>query len=526
MGCKSLILVAILGLFLVGCFSRSSDETVAPADSNGTLGSAVAEPTEVPPDVSTNVTVAADSPASTFPPTVVPSPLPTIAPTTAPAPTATPTIMPTTAPTATPTTMPTPVPTALPTALPTPGTLFAPTAEPDADATAEPVAVDESFAPGTRPANSGNGAATDGGTLTLLFQDPPTLDPHLAEDSISGVPINEIFGGLVTIEPFEFSVVPDLAKSWDISEDGTLYTFHLRADARFHDGKPVTAQDVKWSLERVTDPGTRSPVADTYLDDIVGVHEKLDGKSADVEGIKVIDEHTIEITIDAPKAYFLAKLSYSTGFVLDRANVEGNEDWLRNPNGTGPFRLAEYRVGEKIRLARNEHYHLGAPHLDEVEMILSDQSSLTLYENDEIQVRSLGSFNLEGIMDPGNSLNPQLKTYSAGFSTSYIGLNVNKPPLDDPKVRKALNLVLDRRTMADVLFGGAVGIGKTILPPGFPGYSPNLYPYRYNPERALQLLTESRYGNDLDNLPRLTLSISGGQGAAVSRDLRAILLTW
>ena len=234
---------------------------------------------------------------------------------------------------------------------------------------------------GTRTANSGNGMATDGGTLRLLFADPPTFDPHLAEDNISGLLVNEIFGGLVNIEPFNFSVAPDLAERWEISPDGTEYTFTIHPNAKFHDGTPVTAQDVKWSIERVADPELVSPVVDQYLNDIVGVQARLDEAASEVSGVQVVDDQTIRFTIDAPKAYFLAKLTYPTGFVLDQANVESGENWFETPNGTGPFQLAEYTIGETIRLGRNEYYHLGPPHLDEVEMILSGGSSMILFEN-------------------------------------------------------------------------------------------------------------------------------------------------
>ena len=379
---------------------------------------------------------------------------------------------------------------------------------------------------GTRAANSGNGMATDGGKITLIFRDPPTLDPHLAEDNISGTLVNELFGGLVTIEPFNFSVAPDLASSWDVSEDGTVYTFHLRPDAKFHDGRPVTAQDVKWSLERVADPELVSPVVDQYLNDVVGVQAKLRGESDSVAGVKVIDDLTIQITIDAPKSYFLAKLTYPTAFVLDQTNVEGNEDWIRTPNGTGPFRLAQYDVGEVMRLARNEFYHLGPPHLDEVELQLSGGSAMILYENDEIDVTGVGLADLERILDPGSPLNPQVQPYPARFTTSYVGLNVSEPPLDDPKFREALNLAVDRDQIASVVYDGAVRPAKSIIPPRFPAYNPDLNPYPYDPERARQVLQESKYGGDLDNLPRMTLSISGSFGAAVPLGLEVMLQSW
>ena len=254
-----------------------------------------------------------------------------------------------------------------------------------------------------------------------MYIDPPTLDPHLTTDATSAQIIIEVFGGLVTIDR-DLNIVPDLAEDWEISDDGRVYTFHLRPEATFHNGRRVTADDVRWSLERATNPLTESPVVDQYLGDIVGVKERLNGDAQTISGVRVIDDSTLEITIDAPKSYFLAKLTYPTGFVLDRENVEANpRRWFRNPNGTGPFKLAQYDVGEKMLLTRFENYHLGPAHLASVEMILSGGTSMLMYENDEIHISGVALADLDRLLDPGNSLNPELKQAPPTFSVSYIG---------------------------------------------------------------------------------------------------------
>ncbi|MFQ6029904.1 MAG: ABC transporter substrate-binding protein [Dehalococcoidia bacterium] len=385
-----------------------------------------------------------------------------------------------------------------------------------------------SSAQGTSPslAIKGTGQAREGGKLVRLFRDPPTLDPHLTADNISGILVNEVFGGLVTIDP-ELNIVPDLAESWDISADGTRYTFHLRRNAKFHNGKPVTADDVRWSLERVTDPATQSPVAEQYLSDIVGVKAKLRGEADSISGVRVIDDHTLGITIDGAKSYFVAKLTYPTAFVLDRENVEGNPDnWLREPNGTGPFRLAQYEIGEVLLLGRNDNYHLEPAHLDEVEFILGGGAAMLMYENDEIDLTGVGLADLERVLDPNNALNAEVHQAPSSFSVSYIGLNVNQPPLDDPRVRQALNYSVNKQTIATQVLEGAVIPARGILPPGFPAYNPDLKTYDYNIEKAKQLLQESSYGGNLEEMPRITVSISGSFGANVPLDLEVILQTW
>ena len=365
-----------------------------------------------------------------------------------------------------------------------------------------------------------------GGRLVRLYSDPPTLDPHLTTDAGSGGIIVEVFGGLVTIDP-DLNIVPDLAESWEVSPDGRTYIFHLRRDARFHDGKPVTAADVRWSLERASDPATQAPVAQQYLGDIVGVAARLEGIAQSIAGVKAIDDHTLALTIDAPKSYFLAKLTYPTGFVLDRDNVENAAGtWTDRPNGTGPFHLAEYELGEIIRLTRNEGYHLGPPYLDEVEFILSGGNRMIMYENDEIHVTGVGLADLERVKDPASTLNLELHRSPPDFSVFYIGMNVNEPPLDDPKVRQALNLAFDRQTIAATVYEGLVNPAKSIIPPGFPSYNPDLAGYEFDPERARQLLAESSYGDSLDSLPLITLSIPSGFGAALPLHLEVLLQEW
>ena len=374
--------------------------------------------------------------------------------------------------------------------------------------------------------SNSNAGRPQGGKLVMLYRDPPTMDPHLSTDNISGGLVNEIFGGLVTLG-LDLKVVPDLAERWDVSDDGRVYTFHLRKDAKFHDGKPVTAEDVRWSLERVADPNTLSPVAEQYLSDIVGVSAKLAGQASSISGLQVVDQHTIRITIDEPKSYFLAKLTYPTAFILDQQNVEGDGDeWLRQPNGTGPFKLAEYEIGEVLRLVRNEYYHLGPPNLHEVEFILAGGDAMIMYENDEIHLTGVGLADLERVLDPSEPLNAELTAAPSSFEVSYIGLNVDKPPLDDPLFRQALSLAIDRETIAVAVLDGLRIPATTIIPPGFPSYSTDVQGYGYDPERALDVLKQSKYGNDLDNLPRITLSISGSFGADVPLDLEVILSSW
>ena len=166
--------------------------------------------------------------------------------------------------------------------------------------------------------------------LRVLGSDPPTLDPHMTSDTTSAFYVVEIFSGLVSIDT-NLQLVPEIAESWKVSSDGMSYTFKLKRDVKFHNGKEVKAQDFKWSLERAATPATASPVADTYLNDIVGAIDYMKGNASEISGITVVDDRTLQITIDAPKAYFLAKLTYPTAFVLDKEVVQaGGRNWWIN----------------------------------------------------------------------------------------------------------------------------------------------------------------------------------------------------
>ena len=400
-------------------------------------------------------------------------------------------------------------------------------------------------APASTPSDSGRPAATptpaptrrplsaaqsqpnvvEDAILYRLGPEPPTLDPHLAGDTDSALYIVEIFGGLVTINQ-HLEIVGDLAKDWDISNGGKTYTFHLREDAKFHDGKPVTAQDFKWSLERISDPATEATLADVFLGDIVGYTDKVEGRASSIEGVRVIDDLTLSITIDAPKAYFLAKLTYPSAFVLDRDNVEGNPSWFERPNGTGPFRLTEYEPGVIIRLTRNELYHLGPSKLAEVEFLISGGDAMLMYENDEIHVTGIGLINLDAILDPSNPLSRDVIQAPPSFDVAYVGMNASEPPFDDVKVRQALNYAVDKQTLSEVLLQGLVVPAHGILPPSFPGYSSEIQGYDYDPEKAKQLLAESKYGGNLDDFPRIVLTLPGSFGAPVSPVMEAIIQMW
>ncbi len=366
--------------------------------------------------------------------------------------------------------------------------------------------------------------APSGGVFRRVWSDPPTLDPALVTDTTSSGVVVEVFSGLVALDT-DLVLVPDLAESWEISPDGTIYTFKIRPDATFHDGKPVTAHDFKWSIERAADPRTASPVADIYLNDIVGVEDVFEGRAMEISGISVIDDLTIQFTIDSPKAYFLAKLTYPTAYVLDRENVEaGGSTWTDTPNGTGPFRLKEYRIGERIVLERFENYTRGQPGVSTILMNLAGGQNMAMYENDEIDFTGVGLYDLERVLDPSEPLNRELVVAPPDFSISYIGFNAQMAPFDDANFRKALNHAIDKELIATEVLSELLTPAYGILPPGFPGYNPELEGLTFDPELAKQLLEQSDYA-DPATRPRIVVTVPG-RGGTIGLDLEVILQMW
>jgi oligopeptide transport system substrate-binding protein len=347
-----------------------------------------------------------------------------------------------------------------------------------------------------------------GQTLVLRpLGEPLTFDPHLVQDAESAEYVVHIFSGLVGIDQ-NLKLTPDLAEKWDISPDGKTYTFTLRKDAKFQDGRQVTAQDVKYSFERALDPRTGSPVADTYLGDIVGAHERLANRASEVAGIKVVNDATVQITIDAPKPYFLWQLTYTSAYIVDRTNVEkGGATWADKPNGTGPFKLTSKTTSDVV-LTRNDNYYGVKPTLTQVKFLLTG-AAMTRYETGEIDLVQVTSADIDRVTDETNPYSKQLLTADQ-FSFSYLGFDTSVAPFDDPKVRQAIAYAIDKSKLTAVVLKGMATTADGILPPGMPGYNKALNKLTFDPAKAKQLLAQSKYAAAL---PPITLYVLGS-GAA------------
>ncbi|KAF0112257.1 MAG: PepT family periplasmic binding protein [Chloroflexi bacterium] len=333
---------------------------------------------------------------------------------------------------------------------------------------------------------------------------------------------NLVFNGLVTYND-RFEIMPELAASWNISPEGTVYTFNLQPNAVFHNGKPFTAQDVVYSWERAADSDTGSDTVMTYLSDIIGVKEMHEGKTESISGLKIIDDHTLQVTIDAPKPYFLYKLTYPTAYIVDRDNVETGAEWFRTPNGTGTYRLMRWDSMEKMIYQRFEDYFGARPAIPNVVFTLYTGEGIRLYESGSIDFTYVGSHDVQRVTDTSDPLNKELMT-GVDLCTSYVVFDVTKPPFDDVKVRQAFSMAFDKQKYIEVALNNAALPAKGLYPPALPGYNLELKGLGYDPEKARQLLKESKYGSP-EGLPEIIYT-RGGYGSYLSARVTAQIQMW
>ena len=331
-----------------------------------------------------------------------------------------------------------------------------------------------------------------------------------------------VFSGLVSLDP-HLNLAPDLAETWEVSADGTVYTFHIRANAKFHDGRDVTAQDVVFSWERAAGPDLASDTVLTYLGDIVGVREMVNGEADSISGLKVIDEKTLQVTIDAPKPYFIMKLTFPTAFIVDENNVSAGEEWVLQPNGTGPYKLTEWRSYEYILYEANQDFYLGAPSIPYVVVKLYAGDDVRLFETGEVDVASVSLYSAERMLDPTEPLNANLIT-GVDLCTSYVVFDTTRPPFDDVNVRKAFSMAFDRQRYIDVLYRGLALPAEGIYPPGLPGFSYDLEGLPYDPAQARELLRQSKYGGP-EGLPEIVYT-NAGVGSYVGSNVAALAEMW
>lgn len=338
--------------------------------------------------------------------------------------------------------------------------------------------------------------------LFLADEEPETFDPARWRGSADGM-IGDLFSGLVRLDA-SLQPIPDLAESWEVSQDGTRYTFRLRRNVVFHNGDPFTGHDVVFSWERAARPETGSETVLTYLGDIVGVRQVAVGSAQHIEGVRLLDDYTLEVTLDGPKPYFLAKLAYPTSWIVNPSSVERIEE---EPIGTGPFTLARHIENQVVIMARNPRYHLGPVSLEYVVYLLYPGPLIRLYEVGDLDLTYVDEDLLSRATDPQDPLYGNVYRTSE-LCTRYVALDVRRPPFQDRLVRRAFAMAVDRERYVAIVGEGRGVAANGLYPPGLPGYDPGVRPMPYDPAQARQLLEQSAFSGP-DGLPEIIFTVSG-----------------
>jgi ABC-type transport system substrate-binding protein len=374
------------------------------------------------------------------------------------------------------------------------------------------------------------GEPVQGGTLKVTFQGEPTeLDPAIAWEvtswSIERLTYETFLTYASAAGETGAELVPSLAtevpsaENGGISEDGTVYTFHVKEGVKFAPpvDREVTADDFKWSFERMM----KEPLAPAtfFYTGIMGAQDFMDGKADEIAGYKVVDDYTVEITLDAPDSSFLWAMTMPFTSVMPKewADQVGKQI-KRKPLGTGPFTIESWTAGQEIVAERNPNYwNEGKPYLDEIRFDLTANPSTALLrlQNGEVDVLgdAIPSADYQRVTQ-----DPKWSAYtydSPEIAWYYVFMNVLEEPFDDLQVRQAVNMAIDTAKIQKLLAGQAKALGQ-VYPEGMPGNQRGKFYYMYDPEAAKQMLADAGYadgfkttfyGHNVDPFPKLAQAI-------------------
>lgn len=340
-----------------------------------------------------------------------------------------------------------------------------------------------------------------------LPMNPTTLDPGMVQDGDTIDLLQQTFEGLVGWDE-NSKVSPRLATKWEVSKDGKTYTFHLRTDAKFTNGRAVTAQDFKWCIERNCDPKLASPIVLDYLSDIVGVKEKRAGKAQDIIGVKPLDDHTLQINIDKPRPYFLGKLTYPISFVFAKEGLKNPLQQMTTKDemiGTGPFIVTSVDNDQVVKLKANPNYYEGPPKIAGIERpIVGDAATrLAMFKKGDVDLVLLQR---QDALSLGKD--PQFKAQIHFYDRPavwYLGLNCEvTPAFKDVRVRRAVAMAIDKDNIIKNVLSDINPKADCILPPAVFGHRDKVNAVLFDPKAAQALLAQAGYPGG-KGLPELTM---------------------
>lgn len=354
---------------------------------------------------------------------------------------------------------------------------------------------------------------------TNLGTEPEWIDPGKCTDSAGGVVTRNLFAGLVQNHPQNLQPMPDVAYGWDITDSGLTYTFHLR-QTMWSDGKPLTAHDFEYSWKRVLDQRTESKYA-SFLYPLKNAEAFNTGKAPEsAVGVRALDDYTLEVRLENPLPYFLSVMTFYTAMpvprhVIERLVREGkNADlWTRVEHivSNGAYRMAEWQFRQHMVFEKNPRYwDAKSVKLARVRLLMVDShnTTLNLYEAGELDhIGSNASLPAEFMDHLAKFQDYDSKPY---LGTYFLWFNVKEKPVDDPRVRLALSLAVDRASIVKYVTRSGQIASADLVPDGVGGYEGIKSPI-FDPERARSLLREAGYGPDRP-LPQVTLRYNTSEG--------------
>ena len=368
--------------------------------------------------------------------------------------------------------------------------------------------------------------ARPGGEIVITYKDDvATLDPAIGYDWQNWSMIKSLFDGLMDYQPGTTELRPELAESYEISQDGTTFTFKLRPGVKFHNGREMTADDVKYSIERVVNPKTQSPGAGFFAS-IKGFDAVAGGSAETLEGVTIVDPLTIRFDLSRPDATFLHVMALNFSHVVPKEDVEKHgPDFGKNPVGTGAYRMTEWTLGQRLVFERNpDYWRQGLPYLDKITFEVGQEPIVALLrlQNGEVDVPGDGipPAKFQEVMD-----DPEQKArvvIGGQLHTGYITMNTTKPPFDDVKVRQAVNMAINKERIVTLINNRAEPANQP-LPPSMPGYDKAYQGYVYDVDKAKALLAEAGFADGFETeLFAMNTDPNPRIAQAIQQDLAAI----
>ncbi|MBI4278041.1 MAG: ABC transporter substrate-binding protein [Armatimonadetes bacterium] len=343
-----------------------------------------------------------------------------------------------------------------------------------------------------------------------LLGEPPHIDPHRSADFGSGTVTPQVYTPLVTLDE-RMRVVPLAAQSWTVSRDGLVYTFRLRDNIYFHNGRKADANDVKYSLSRLASPESRSPNARLLVSDVMGYDEVNKGQARELSGVRVIDPLTVEIRLTSPpRGDLLVRLTHvSTAFVAREAVERGGANWAEtHPIGTGPWKVKEWIHRSRVEYEAFDRYFEGRPKVDRIVMPIVPEpaTQLAMYQNGELDTVLVPLGDYPRIRnDP--RLSKDMKEWERS-QTQFLVLNPRVyAPFRDIRVRQAFAHAIDKVRVINQVFHGLYIPAAGMLPPGVLAHDLKLKGLDYNPGRARELMAEAGYPGGR-GLPTLLMAVN------------------